>query len=124
MQRGRELALPPSREVIPRGLLDLADVRGLQALRPTGDVELHALTLCQGLEPFALDRGEMDEHVLATFLGDEAKTLRLVEPLHSSTCHCTAPCLTRAFGARVLPPRCGRPRSGHFDRCLPCPGAS
>ena len=73
--------------VIPRGELSLADVRRLQALRALRHVELNALTFGQGLEAVALNGGEMDKHVLATFLRDKAETLRLVEPLHGSSSH-------------------------------------
>src|SRR5262245_56453063 len=62
----------------------------------------------------------MNEHVLATFLGDEAETLRLVEPLHGALCHlyelltCRGPC-----GPSFTPPHRGRPRSGHLTDCMP-----
>src|SRR5262249_18800466 len=58
-----------------------------QALRPTGDVELDPFALGERLETLALDRREVHEHVLAARLGDEAKALRLVEPLHGATSH-------------------------------------
>src|SRR6185503_19310192 len=68
--------------------LALPNVAGLQALRPLHDLELDALPLGERLEAFPLDRGEVHEYVLATFLRDEAETLRVVEPLHSTRCHC------------------------------------
>src|SRR5262249_25125103 len=43
--------------------------------------------LGQGLEAVTLNRREMDENVLAAFLGNETKALRLVEPLHRTTSH-------------------------------------
>src|SRR5262245_11384626 len=71
-------------EAVPLGP---ANARGLQALRPTGDLELDALTFGQSLETLALDGREVHEHVLAAFLRDETKTLGLVEPLHGTTSH-------------------------------------
>src|SRR5690349_7428191 len=66
----------------------LADVRRLQPLGTAHDVELERFALGERLEPLAGDGREMHEHVLAAVrLGDEAKALRLVEPLHSATRH-------------------------------------
>ena len=77
----------PGREVVPR-VLGLANVRCLQPLRATGHVELERLALGERLEPVASDGREMDEHILSAIrLGDEAKALRLVEPLHGATSH-------------------------------------
>src|SRR6185295_15934428 len=67
--------------------LRLADVRGLESLRSTDDVELQPLAFGQRLEALALDRGVVNEHVLATLLLDETETLCFVEPLHRSVCH-------------------------------------
>src|ERR1041385_2123112 len=67
--------------------LDLAHVRRLETLGTTGHVELEGLTLRESLETLALNRREVDENVLAILLGDEAKTLRLIEPLHCTTSH-------------------------------------
>src|SRR6185503_16416311 len=69
------------------GCLRLTDVSGLEALRAADDIELQSLALGERLEAIALDRGIVDEHVLATFLLDETETLRLVEPLYRSTRH-------------------------------------
>src|SRR5436190_1096704 len=76
----------PMHEVVPRAS-GLANVRRLQALGAARHVELDPLALGESLEAVALDRGEVDEHVFATRLGDEAKALRLVEPLHGATSH-------------------------------------
>src|SRR5205814_9690109 len=80
---------PPPRHTMRTGpnALALPDVAGLQALRPLHDLELDALPFGERLETLSLDRGEVNEHVLATFLRDEAKTLRIVEPLHGTRCH-------------------------------------
>src|SRR5262245_63233321 len=69
----------------------LPDVARLQALRPLHDLELHTLALGKRLESLSLDRGEMHEHVLATLLRDETKTLRVVEPLHGTRRHLLTP---------------------------------
>src|SRR5438093_7575965 len=69
------------------GALDLANVGRLKPLRAPRHVELQGLTLGEGLEAIALNGRVMNEHVLAAFLRDEAEPLRLVEPLHSTTCH-------------------------------------
>src|SRR5262249_52899723 len=57
------------------------DVGSLPALRPHGHIELDAIALRQGLESVAADGREMDEHLLASVILDEAEALRLVEPL-------------------------------------------
>src|SRR5689334_21040755 len=67
--------------------LGLADVRRLQPLRATGDVEFERLALGERLESVALDGGEVHEHILAVRLRNEAKALRFVEPLHGATSH-------------------------------------
>src|SRR5258706_8734756 len=64
-----------------------ANARSLQSLRAASHVELHGLALGERLETVALNRREMDENVLAAFLGNETKALRLVEPLHRTTSH-------------------------------------
>jgi hypothetical protein len=45
------------------------------------DFKLDTLALGQALEALGLDDAEVDEHVLAALLGDEAVPLRVVEPL-------------------------------------------
>jgi len=56
-------------------------------------VELHLLTLGQGLEPVAADGGMIHEAILrAIRRSDESKALRIVEPLdRSSRTHCHSP---------------------------------
>src|SRR5687767_9032101 len=95
--------------------LRLADVRRLEALRATDDVELEPLAFGQRLEAIALDRGVVDEYVLATLLLDESKSLRLVEPLHRSTCHVAAPSKT---GYDPQPAALGRHLPGHRGRAF------
>jgi hypothetical protein len=65
-----------------------SNVRGLQALRTLDGVELHFLPFRQGAEAIRLDCGVMTENILTpVVLGNETKALRLIEPLHSTSCH-------------------------------------
>src|SRR3954469_12262806 len=60
-------------------------LRTLGALR---DVELDLLVLVEGLVALRLDRGVVNEDVVAAvLLGDEAEALLSVEPLHGALCH-------------------------------------
>src|SRR4029077_17830340 len=63
---------------------DANDVRRLEALRPLEQVELHGLAFIERAVSILLNRGEMDEHVLAGGALDKAITLCSVKPLHSS----------------------------------------
>ena len=56
----------------------------MKTLRAASHLELDPITFRQRLEPVHLDGGEVNEHVLTTLLGDESKTLRLVELLLTS----------------------------------------
>src|SRR5262245_8364981 len=67
--------------------LQLPDVRRLVALGSLDDVELDTVTLGQAAESLGLNRREMNEHVLAVLLRDEAKALGVVEPLHGTLAH-------------------------------------
>src|SRR4030095_1960223 len=64
----------------------------LQALRAAVHRELDFIALGEALEALGLDGAEVDEYVFATLLGDEAETLRVVEPLDCTCCHgsCTS----------------------------------
>ena len=57
------------------------DVAGLRSLGSLFDIELDLLTFGQVTETVALNGGEMDEHVLASWALDETETLVTVEPL-------------------------------------------
>src|SRR5690348_12272570 len=63
-----------------KGLQRLHGV-GLKALLALDDGEGHLLAFLQALEARALDRTEVDEHVLAVLAADEAEALGIVEPL-------------------------------------------
>src|SRR6202034_367032 len=51
------------------------------------DLELNPLALFEAAVPVRLDRGEMDEEVLATVDGDKAVALVRVEPLDGALSH-------------------------------------
>src|SRR3954447_691165 len=74
-------------------LCEQVHVRGLRALVALLGLVLHLRTLGQRAVAAALDGAEVDEEVLATFIGgDEAVALVRVEPLDGSGCHiCLSP---------------------------------
>src|SRR5262249_16125666 len=84
-ERAGTLLGPPPQWLNP--LLNATDVRRLQPLRTLHHLELDPLTLAQGPKPFRDDRRVMDEHVRRTVARNEAKPLRIVEPLHSTLFH-------------------------------------
>lgn len=69
-------------------------VAGSQALRTLRDGKLNTLTLVEGLVSVGLDGRVVNEHVITTFTGDEAISLRRVEPLDSS---CFSQCFLLLF---------------------------
>jgi hypothetical protein len=80
---------PENRDLL-NGLVersDLYDIGCFGALRRFDDVELHLLAFGERLEAAVLNVAEMNEHVSATFTGNEAKTLGIIEPLHGSGYH-------------------------------------
>ena len=62
-------------------VLGLADVPRLRTLGTIDDLELDRLTLFQGPEAVATDRGVVDEHVAATLALNEPVALGVIEPL-------------------------------------------
>jgi hypothetical protein len=72
---------------VKRDVSDSADVLRLFALTTGGNVELDALTLFERTVSVALDRGEVNEDVVAALTRDEAETLVGVEPLDGAGCH-------------------------------------
>ncbi len=92
----------------------LAHVRRLQALRPLDDVELHRSPSARERKPSS-DGGVVDEDVLPAFLGDEAETLRIVEPLHGTLRHC----FYLGFGAHWLRSAPGRNDRGKTRSPVP-----
>src|SRR5581483_3476223 len=79
-KKGRPQGRPSLSDAIVRELTG-RDVRRLQTLRALHQVELDGRTLSQRTEPLRLDCREVDEDVLSAFRRDEAKALRIVEPL-------------------------------------------
>ena len=90
---------------------DGADVRRLQALGALDDVELDLLALREAAEAVGLDGRVVAEHVLAAaILRDEAEALRVVEPLHRSSCHSRALSTCGRLDCRSGPSRSGSER--------------
>ena len=81
-QNGR--AAEATRPFLISRVLEWLDVRGLQALWPASDFEFHRLPFIERLVPLRLNRGEVDENVLAALALDESEALAGVEPLHCS----------------------------------------
>src|SRR5215208_5161533 len=71
------------------------DVGGVQPLLTSPDLELDFLPFREGLEAVHLNRREVDEHVLATLLLNEAVALGIIEPLHLPRSHTI--CLQRSI---------------------------
>ena len=68
--------------------LDCADLGRLRALAALSNREFYALAFLQGLEAIALNFRKMRKQILAAIIGgDEAETLRIVEPLDDPSCH-------------------------------------
>src|SRR2546427_9834441 len=84
------------------GRSDLADVLRLQALGTLRDLELHRVALGQAAEAFGLDRREVDKHVRTRLLRDEAKALRVIEPLHFTLCHTVASSVLRGTAPGMI----------------------
>jgi len=71
-----------------RALRDRPDVPSLQALRAFGGFELYLLAFRQTAEAASLNCGVMTEDVRTpVVLSNETEALRIVEPLHSTSCH-------------------------------------
>jgi hypothetical protein len=64
--------------------LERSYVRCLQALGAASDFEFNRLPFVQRLVPLRLNRGEVDENVLAGRALDESKSFTCIEPLDCS----------------------------------------
>src|SRR5216683_2878298 len=124
---GRSKQKAPSRisgrtDVDERGLSSSAcDVLGLGAFFTVHDLKVNEFAFHQRFVAGALDRGMMDENVLAGFLGNEAKTSLVVEPLNFSTGHnLFLPWLST--GRQGLAGEVALPRT--LSRILSCPPVS
>src|SRR3954471_6299971 len=86
--KGPEPIGPGPSHITRRPRLHRLHVLRLQALRALGHVEGHLLTLGQGTETFPDNGGVVAEDICAAVvLRDEAKALRIVEPLHGTSRH-------------------------------------
>src|SRR5687768_13348735 len=81
---GRSVRIAPGaarRRRAGRVVLRFGDVPCLRTLRAVDDLEFDGLTLFQGPEAVATDRGIVHEHVAATLALNEPIPLGVVEPL-------------------------------------------
>jgi hypothetical protein len=84
----REEHLLLRRAALWRSLRDRANVRGLKALGALLDLELNLLPFSEAAKAIGLNRSVVAENVFAAaILSDEAKALRIVEPLDGTSCH-------------------------------------
>jgi len=100
------------------GLLNASDVHRVEAFCTRLDLELDFLTFDERLEPIHHDRREMDEHILAAILLNEAVPLRVIEPLHFPSGHAAASCGVNR--ARVDTHGANRPRFAATYIDAPC----
>ncbi len=73
-------------EVLRENLEDL-NVLSLPALGALHHVELHRLAFLQTAEAIGLNRGVVDENILAIRAAQKSKALRIVKPFHCSLFH-------------------------------------
>ena len=71
--------------------LDLCYIFRFRSLGAFDHIKAYGLTLREGLEPVALNRGIVYKHISAILLCEKTKTFGLVEPFDSPFCHVTAP---------------------------------
>ena len=64
--------------------LERGNVRCLETFRSAGHLEFNRLAFVQRLVALRLNRGEVDENVLAGLALDESKSLAGIEPLYCS----------------------------------------
>src|SRR5947208_398284 len=98
------------------GNLDLPDVSRLKTLRSAGNLELDLIAFGKALEAVGLDGAEMDEHVLATLLGDKAIPLRIVKPLHLTLSHVSVSSCVLPPPWRGCPPGLGGKQKRRWTR--------
>ena len=63
------------------------DVLGFQTFGAFDNLKLDGFPFIQSFETLSLNGGVMNEHILAGFLGNETKSLFVVEPLDFTTGH-------------------------------------
>jgi hypothetical protein len=79
--------------------LEGGDVRRLQAFGTLGDFEFNRLAFVQRFVTLRLNRGEVDENVLAVLALDESKSLAGVKPLYCSLFSQVVSLFIELFGA-------------------------
>src|SRR3954471_10008869 len=113
---------PRARSSLPclrPSLRDRRHVGRLRALRPLARLVLDLRALSERLEARAGDLRMMDEQILAAlFGGDEPVALRVVEPLHSASCHRKNTSLTKYFE------RVGKCTHNRYSLSFSCPRRS
>lgn len=68
------------------------DISGLLSFRSLYGIKVDTLTFLQCFKAWHLYRGIVNEEIFAAAIrGNESKTLRIVEPLHSTRCHICIP---------------------------------
>src|SRR4051794_6904328 len=78
-------------QLIACGCLNRANVLRLEPLGALLAIELHPLAFREAAIAVRLDSRVVAKHVRASIvLSDETKALRVVEPLHRTTCHVDA----------------------------------
>src|SRR5438552_18980689 len=78
------------------------DVGCLEALRPLRHLEGHLLALFERLETVHLNGGEVDEHVLTVFAGDEPVALFVTKPLDRPAGHWQLPPFVQSSAGRPV----------------------
>ena len=73
---------------MPAGsLLRALNILRLQTFGALDNLKVNDFAFIQGFKALSLDGSVMNKHILAGFLGDEAKPFLIVEPLDFATGH-------------------------------------
>ncbi len=88
--------------IIQAGLADFLNVSRLEAFRTLCDVKSNFITFSEGFEAVALDSGEVNENVLATFLLNKTETLSVVEPFNFTLCHFPISFFLRCYAGSIV----------------------
>jgi hypothetical protein len=78
---------PRSNPELPTRWSHARYVYRLLAFGTLGDFEFDFITFLQRTKTFAENTAEVDEHILLTITGDEAKTLLIIKPLNFPSGH-------------------------------------
>lgn len=71
-----------------QAVLEFGYIFSGRSFGPADHIKFHPVSLFQGLEPLALDRGIVDKDIFAAILLNEAESFRIIEPFYRSLCHC------------------------------------